>query len=134
MASRSSDTKPRSSLRALKIFFLAISAASAVSSSFVGAAQTLPDRSRTEALARRAAERLQSLQREADRLASDERTLLGDLRKLDVDRQIRGEELKQAGADAAKSQAELDETTARISSLQESARAELPELQQRLVE
>ena len=40
------------------------------------------DRARTEALARQAGDRLQALQREADRLASEERTLLGDLRKL----------------------------------------------------
>src|SRR5690242_16906114 len=45
------------------------------------------DRARTEAMARRAAERLQALQREAERLASEERTVLGDLRKLEVDRQ-----------------------------------------------
>ena len=41
------------------------------------------------------AERLQALQREADRLASQERTLLGDLRKLEIERQIKSEELKQ---------------------------------------
>ena len=45
-----------------------------------------PDRARTEALARRAGERLQALQREADSLAAQERTLLGDLRKLEVER------------------------------------------------
>src|SRR5215470_9711430 len=77
------------------------SAIFAVSAVFSGFAQTLPERARTEALARRAAERLQSLQREADRLAADEKTLLGDLRKLDVDRQIRAEELKRVDADAA---------------------------------
>jgi septal ring factor EnvC (AmiA/AmiB activator) len=85
-------------------------------------------------MARRAAERLQSLQREADRLASDERTLLGDLRKLELDREIRAEELKRVSADAAKVQLELDQTTGRITALQDSARAQLPELQQRLVE
>jgi septal ring factor EnvC (AmiA/AmiB activator) len=116
------------------LFLALISAALAVSPVFSALAQPLPDRSRTEALARRAAERLQALQREADRLASEERTLLGDLRKLDLDRQIRGEELKRVAADAAKIQAELDDTTLRINGLQESARADLPELQQRLVE
>src|SRR5204862_2127352 len=57
------------------------------------------DRARTEALARRAAERLQSLQREADRLAAQERTLIGDLRKLELERQVKGEELKQFDRD-----------------------------------
>src|SRR5438046_10589063 len=47
-----------------------------------------PERARTEALARRASDRLQALQCEAERLASEEETLLGDLRKLEIDRQI----------------------------------------------
>ena len=93
-----------------------------------------PERARTEALARRATERLQALQREADRLASDERTLLGDLRKFEIERQLRSEELKRVDEDAAKVQAELDETGARMDALRASSRAELPELQQRLVE
>jgi septal ring factor EnvC (AmiA/AmiB activator) len=85
-------------------------------------------------MARRATERLHALQREADRLASEEGTLLGDLRKLEVERQIRSEELKRVDGDAAKVQAELDQTGARMERLQASARAEIPELQQRLVE
>src|SRR5947208_1038005 len=56
---------------------LAISAAFAFSTSV--SAQP-PDRARTEALARRATERLQSLQRDADRLAAEERSLLNDLK------------------------------------------------------
>src|SRR6516162_9209995 len=126
--------KPQSAQRPLRIFFSAIFAVFAVSSLFVGIAQTLPERARAEALARRAAERLQALQREADRLAADERTLLGDLRKLDVDRQIKAEELKRVDADATRVQSELDKTIARMDSLQASARSQVPELQQRLVE
>src|SRR4051795_13357844 len=99
--------------------FSAIVAIAAVFSVLVSAQSS--DRARTEALARRAAERLQALQREADRLAADERTLLGDLRKLDVDRQMKTEELKQVDADAGRVQAELDQTSARIQSLQASA-------------
>src|SRR3989449_11447538 len=60
------------------------------------------DRARTEALPRRAGERLQALQREAERLASQESTLLNDLRKLEVARQVKGEELKQPDAEAAR--------------------------------
>src|SRR6185295_13260205 len=52
------------------------------------------DRARTEAAARRATERLQALQREADQLVSDERTLLNDLRRLEVERQIKTEDVK----------------------------------------
>jgi septal ring factor EnvC (AmiA/AmiB activator) len=111
-----------------------VSAIFAVSSLYVIAAQTLPERARTEALARRAADRLQALQREADRLASEERTVLGDLRTFELDRQIKAEELKRVDADAAKVQAELHQIGTRMDALQASARAELPELQQRLVE
>ncbi len=85
-------------------------------------------------MARRATDRLQALQREADRLASEERTLLGDLRKLEIERQIRSEELKQIDLDVAKVQVELDQTSARMQALETSERAELPELQERLVE
>jgi septal ring factor EnvC (AmiA/AmiB activator) len=101
---------------------------------YVAAAQLLPERARTEALARRATERLQALQREADRLTSDERTLLGDLRKLEIERQLKSAELKQVDDDAAKLQMRLDESSTRMEALQASSRAELPELQQRLVE
>ncbi len=94
----------------------------------------LPERARTEALARRATERLQALQREADRLAAEERTLIGDLRKLEIERQLRAEQLKQVDAEAAKVQAELDATAARMESLDAAERKEEPELRARLVE
>src|SRR5438105_9235306 len=104
--------------------FLAASASSA--------AQT--DRARAEALARRATERLQALQREADRLASEERSLLNDVKKLEVERQLRAEELKRVEADAARVQADLDATSARMAALEGASRAETPELRARLVE
>jgi septal ring factor EnvC (AmiA/AmiB activator) len=116
-----------------RILFSAIFAISAVFPVVAGA-QVPAERARTEAMARRAADRLQALQREADRLASDERTVLGDLRKFELERQIKAEELKRVDADAAKVQADLHQIGARMEALQASARAELPELQQRLVE
>jgi septal ring factor EnvC (AmiA/AmiB activator) len=112
--------------------FSAFFAFSAVSS-VVGTAQT-SDRARTEALARRATERLQALQREADRLASEERTLIGDVRKLEIERQLKAEELKRVDADAKKVQAELDATAERTAALEASEKAETPELRARLVE
>jgi murein hydrolase activator len=93
-----------------------------------------PDHARTEALAQRAGERLQSLQREADHLAMEERTLLGDLRKLEIDRQLRAEQLKQADADARSVQAEIDATSGRITRLQQQDQSERPDLRARLVE
>ena len=131
---RTTKKEPLSTRRPRRLFFSAIFAVFAVSSLSVVAAQTLPERTRTEALARRATERLQALQREADRLASEERTLLGDLRRFEIERQLKTEELARVDADAAKVQIDLDRTSARMDSLQASSRAELPELQQRLVE
>src|SRR6476660_1397552 len=102
MGSQSTDGRrttqnPQSTQRSI---VSAVSAASAlvVVTASLGAQQ--PDRARTEALARRATERLQALQREADRLASEERSLLNDVKKLELDRQIRAEEMKRLDADA----------------------------------
>src|SRR5260370_12740355 len=112
MASRLSRKKePRSTRRPPSILGSAIFAVFAVASSCVVVAQA-PDRARTEALARRATERMQALQRDADRLASEERTLIGDLRKVEIDRQLKAEQLKQIDNEAGSVQTEL-ETTAR---------------------
>src|SRR5713226_225807 len=114
-----------------KVFF-AVSAVFAFLIAAVGAQQS--DRARTEALARRATERLQALQREADRLASEERTLIGDVRKLEIERQLKAEELKRVDADAKAVQTELDATAERTAALEASEKAETPELRARLVE
>src|SRR5437667_7660305 len=92
------------------------------------------DRARPEALARRAGDRLQALQREADRLASEEETLLGDLRKLEVERQIKAEELRQVDAQYRRVAADLASANQRVRQLEERDRAERPLLQARLVE
>jgi murein hydrolase activator len=142
MASRSSNARStqntqgtRVQQRAQRRIFSVVSAVCAVLAvaGAVGAAQS-PDRARTEALARRATERLQALQREADRLASDERTLLGELRKLEIERQLRSEELQTIDGDAARVEAELAATDQRVQALQNAERASQPELRARLVE
>src|SRR5438094_6814940 len=133
MASRSSERKrtqsrqrpqrqrPRrgSIARVVILAFFAIFACSAFSSQ----AQP-PDRARTEALARRATERMQALQREADRLATEERTLIGDLRKVEIDRQLKAEQLKQIDQDAGRVQTELETTATRMERLKRSEEAE----------
>jgi septal ring factor EnvC (AmiA/AmiB activator) len=102
--------------------------------SIIAVAAQQPDRAQTEVLARRATERLQALQREADHLASQERTLLGELRKLEIERQLRSAEMKRLDADAAKVEAELAVTSGRMQALQAAERAKRPELRARLVE
>ena len=93
-----------------------------------------PDQLRTEQLARRAGERLQALQREADRLASEERSLLGDLRRLEIERQLKAEELNKINGDAARVGAELDDTNKRMTVLQEAERASRRQVEERLAE
>src|SRR5215471_18950138 len=93
-----------------------------------------PDRARTEALSRRATERLQALQREADKLTSDERTLLGDLRKLEVDRQIKAEELREVEEQESQLASELDANAERTHELEAQESTSRPELRSHLVD
>src|SRR4051795_8543740 len=115
---------------AFAVALLAASAVVAIALSLPFAASAraqAPDRARAEALARRATERLRALQREADRLASDERTLINDVRKLEIERQLKTEELKRVDADAAKVQTDLDATAHRIAELDASEKTQTPE-------
>ncbi len=92
-----------------------------------------PDRVQTEALSRRAADRLATLHAEADRLASDERTLLGDLRRLEVERQIRLEGVRQVEQDAAQVERDLGALNTQVATLQQQERDQAPRLRARLV-
>jgi murein hydrolase activator len=116
------------------LIFVATFPAFAAFAFFITARADQGERARTEALAQRAGERLQALQREADRLASEERTLLNDLRKLEIERQLKAEELKQVVADSEKVQHELDAITTRIESLEATEAKARPALSARLVE
>src|SRR5450631_1394751 len=77
------------------------------------------DRARTEGLARRASDRLQALQREADTLAAQEKTLLGELRGFEIQRQLKSEELRQLDAESAQVEEDLADATERMDTLQE---------------
>ncbi len=93
-----------------------------------------PGRESAEAMARRAGDRLRVLRQEADRLASEARTLLGDLRKLEVDRQIKAEELKSVEAVAARAAAELIALDVEVRRLEAEDLAERPAIQARLID
>jgi murein hydrolase activator len=97
------------------------------------AAQTT-DRSRTEAQARRANDRLQALQQEAGALASQERSLLVELRKLEVTRDLKAEQLKQIGADTEKVSRELGTTGNQIDALESKDSESRPALEARMIE
>ena len=82
----------------------------------------------------RITERIRALQREADRLAGEARTLVGDLRKLEIERDVKAEQAKQAAAEAATAQQTLRETTDRLATLELQRLAQLPDMKQQLVD
>ena len=92
------------------------------------------ERARTESQARRASERLLALQREADALATQQRTLLVDLRRLEVERDLRNEQLKQVESDAQKVGRELGNIANQIDALEAETAATRPVLEARMVE
>jgi len=108
-----------------------VSAACALAGSLLLAQQG--DRERAERLSQRAGDRLKALHEEADRLAAEERTLLGDLRRLEVDRDIRAAELARTRTDVKTASDELATLDAQVTTLSAEAAAALPDLQARLV-
>ena len=91
------------------------------------------ERQRVERLSQRAMDRVRALQTEADELASRERTLLGEIRRLEIDRQIRTEEFGVIDGDLAETTGQLEDTATRISDLEREADAQRPLVEARLV-
>jgi septal ring factor EnvC (AmiA/AmiB activator) len=96
-------------------------------------AQT-PDRARIESASRRANERIRELQKEADGLVAQERTLLVELRRLEVDRDLKAAELERIEADLQSTSAELADIAAKLVPLEEAVMTERPQVEARLVE
>jgi septal ring factor EnvC (AmiA/AmiB activator) len=92
----------------------------------IGAAQEAP-------IAKRVADRLAALRREADDLAKQEKTILTDLRKLEIQRQIKIEELAAIEKDVQLIRRQIADTTARASALRATAESQEPEVEERLV-
>ena len=98
------------------------------------AGQTPPsDRARAETSAQRAADRIRALQREADALASQEKTLLVELRKLEVERELKTAELTTVQHNLEGTQAKLASTIASAAALRTAAETERPDVEARLV-
>lgn len=91
------------------------------------------DQSSAEELAQRAAARLEALREEADRLAREQSTLLGDLRRLELDREMRGLEFARARVETGRASRELAEIDSQATMIAEQAKAALPDLNARLV-
>jgi septal ring factor EnvC (AmiA/AmiB activator) len=107
----------------------------AVLATALGAQTPVPsERERVDAAAKRTADRLRALQRESDALAAQERTLLADLRKLEVDRQIAIENLARIERDLTATSKKLDDAETRAAELARMAAAQLPDVEARLVQ
>jgi septal ring factor EnvC (AmiA/AmiB activator) len=83
---------------------------------------------------RRVSERLRALQAEAEQLLAAEKTLLVELRRLEVERNIRLEEQRAAEAQLATVTAELKTTAVHLEALERAHAAQVPELSARLAE
>jgi murein hydrolase activator len=88
----------------------------------------------TAAQADRVNQRIQALQSEADRLAGQSRTLLGDLRALEVEQQLQVERVKEAREAVARGEAAIQQLTARLEWLEQQRLAQLPDLRAQLVD
>lgn len=97
------------------------------------AASRVETRAPQGAAAQRVAERLKDLEQEAAALSGREQTLLNELRKLELERQIKSEELSALDADLRTTQEQLAAATARATALRQSADAQLPEVEARFV-
>jgi septal ring factor EnvC (AmiA/AmiB activator) len=84
--------------------------------------------------AQRITDRIRALQREAERLAGESRTLVGDLRQREIEREIKTAELKQAEAAMAEAERALQTTTTRLSDLEVQRINQLPDLRAQLVD
>jgi septal ring factor EnvC (AmiA/AmiB activator) len=84
--------------------------------------------------AARAAERIAALQREAEVLATQERSLLGELRKLEVERDLRMEESRRLDAQAADLAGRIEATTREMEATRLAIESARPGLDARLVQ
>lgn len=87
-----------------------------------------------KAFSARATARIRVLQKEADQLAAEARTVFGALRKLEIERAIKREQLAEADAALAAVTATRDEAAARLKALEAARVAETPGVANRLVE
>ena len=83
---------------------------------------------------RRIDERIRTLQNEAERLAGTARTLVDELRGLEVERDLRGAEADKADAAVAEAQGLLAKTDARLAGFEQERVERLPGLQAQLVD
>lgn len=101
-------------------------------SPLVSAQAPTAERDRAAAAAKRTEDRLRALRREADALAAQERTVLVELRKLEVERQISVEQLNRVERERSEVQRKLDAAESRAAVLAQAAATQLPDVEARL--
>lgn len=91
-------------------------------------------KARADAASKRAADRIRALQREAEALVTRERSLLAELRKLEIDRELRVEEVGQIQREMTETRTALANAAARADALKAVAETQRPEVEARLVQ
>jgi septal ring factor EnvC (AmiA/AmiB activator) len=79
-------------------------------------------------------DRIRALQKESSDLARQSQTLLGELRQLEIERDLRVHEATQAQAASVDAQQALERATARLAALEAQRVAQLPDLRKQLVD
>src|SRR5436190_190120 len=82
----------------------------------------------------RAAARIRTLQAESDKLAAQARTVFGELRRLEIDREIKQVELSKAQTALARVTADRDRVEKRLKDLEAIRIAQTPGVKERLIE
>jgi septal ring factor EnvC (AmiA/AmiB activator) len=87
-----------------------------------------------DSAARRVDDRIRALEREAIELAGQSRTLVGELRMLEIQRDLRIEESRSAEAEATEARQALQQTSQRMAALEKQRADQLPNLKAQLVD
>lgn len=82
----------------------------------------------------RIAARIKALQAESDRLAAQARTVFGDLRRLELDREIKQQEVAKVDLELTRVTADRDRAERRVAELEAIRVAQTPGVKERLVE
>lgn len=82
----------------------------------------------------RIAARIKALQAEADKLATRARTVFGELRRLEVDRELKQQEVAKINLELADVTVARDRSEARVKTLEATRVAQTPAIKERLVE